>query len=145
MTNNMKFKTIRARAASLLLLAVLSSSGAWAQETAPGIVVWFNDGNKTSVLFTDKPEITYADGYITFQTDAPSTALSWPLEKLQNLTFEDVSTSIKATGLDIASDKLEVYDLNGRMVKKHIKSLSELPKGTFIVKDGSVTIKVVRR
>ena len=145
MTNNMKFKTIRARAASLLLLAVLSSSGAWAQETAPGIVVWFNDGNKTSVLFTNKPEITYADGYITLQSDAPSTALSWPLEKLQKLTFEDVSTSIKATGLDIASDKLEVYDLNGRMVKKHIKSLSELPKGTFIVKDGSVTIKVVRR
>ena len=38
-----------------------------------------------------------------------------------------------------------VYDMNGKLIRKHVKSLSELPKGTYIVDDGSVTTKVVRR
>ena len=145
----MRKKTnLLARAAMTLLLALLCSTGAWAQDTAPGIVVWMNDGNKTAVLFSDMPELTYADGYVTLQSTTPSTTLSWPIENLQKLTFEQVSTGIryiKVDGLDILSDNLTVYDLNGRLVKKNVKSLSELPKGVYIVKDGSVTIKVVRK
>lgn len=129
-----------------LLLAVLSSAGAWAQDAK--IIVWLNNGDKSEVLFSDMPEFTYADGYVTLQSNNPSTTLSWPIENLQKFTFEEVSTGIrdvKATGLDIYSDKLSVYDLNGRLVRQNVKSLSELPKGVYIVKDGSVTIKVVRK
>ena len=69
-------------------------------------------------------------------------------KNLLKLTFENVTTAIrdvKATGLDILSDGMTAYDLNGRMIKQKVKSLSELPKGVYIVKDGSVTIKVVRK
>jgi hypothetical protein len=38
-----------------------------------------------------------------------------------------------------------VYDTSGKLVKKEINSLSELPAGTYIVKDGSVTFKVVKK
>ena len=134
------------RAAITLLLAVLSSTGAWAQEKAKGIVVWLNDGNKTEVLFSDMPEFTYADGNVTLKSQ--KTDLSWPIANLKEFTFEDVETairSIKVGDLDILSDNCAVYDLNGRLVKQQIKSLSELPKGAYIVKDGSVTIKVVRK
>ena len=129
----------------LLTIALLSIAGAWAEEKAPGIVVWMTDGNKTEVLFADVPELTYADGYVTIQTNKPSTTLSWPLETVEKLTFEEVSTSIKTTSLDILSDKMAVYDLGGKLIRSRVKSLSELPKGTYIVKDGSVTIKVVRK
>ena len=131
----------------MLLLAVLCSAGVRAAKEAK-IIVWLNDGNKTEVLFADMPEFTYADGSISLQSNNPSTTLSWPIENLQKLTFENVSTAIrdvKATGLDILSDQMSVYDLSGKMVKKQIKSLSELPRGVYIVKDGSVTIKVVRK
>ena len=138
-------KNLLARAAMTLLFALLCSTGAWAEEKAPGIVVWMNDGNKTEVLFADVPELTYADGYVTIQTNQPSTTLSWPLENVEKLTFEEVSTNIKTTSLDILSNKMEVYDLSGKLIKSRVKSLSELPKGTYIVKDGSVTIKVVRK
>ena len=140
-------KNILARAAMTLLLALLGSTGAWADNDAK-IIVWLNDGNKTEVLFADMPEFTYADGNISLQSNSPSTTLSWPIENLQKLTFENVTTAIrdvKDTGLDILSDGMSVYDLSGKMVKKQIKSLSELPKGVYIVKDGSVTIKVVRK
>ena len=135
-----------ARAAMTLLFAVLCSIGVRAQEAK--IIVWLADGNKSEVLFADMPELTYADGYVSIQSNSPSTTLSWPIEDLQKLTFENTSTAIrdvKATGLDILSGNMSVYDLSGKMVKKQIKSLSELPKGVYIVKDGSVTIKVVRK
>ena len=142
----MKTTNLLARAAMTLLLAVPCSTGAWAQDAK--IIVWLNDGSKTEVLFADMPEFTYADGNITLQSNSPSTSLSWPIENLQKLTFENVSTAIrdvKATGLDILSDQMTVYDLSGKVVKKQARSLSELPKGVYIVKDGSVTIKVVRK
>lgn len=137
---------ILVRAAVTLLLTLLSSTGAWADDAK--IIVWLNDGNKSEVLFADMPELTYADGYVSITSNSPSTTLSWPIENLQKLTFENTSTAIRdvrATGLDLLSEKFDVYDLSGKMVKKQIKSLSELPRGVYIVKDGSVTIKVVRK
>ena len=130
----------------VLLLAVLSSVGVWADDAK--IIVWLNDGNKSEVLFADFPELTYADGYVSISSNSPSTTLSWPIEKLQKLTFENSITAIrdvKATGLDLLSDRFDAYDLSGKLVKKQIKSLSELPRGEYIVKDGRVTIKVVRK
>ena len=130
----------------VLLLAVLSSVGVWADDAK--IIVWLNDGNKSEVLFADFPELTYADGYVSISSNSPSTTLSWPIEKLQKLTFENSITAIRdvmAAGLDLLSDRFDAYDLSGKLVKKQIKSLSELPRGEYIVKDGRVTIKVVRK
>jgi hypothetical protein len=135
-----------ARTAMVLLLAALSSVGAWADDAK--IIVWLNDGNKSEVLFADFPELTYADGYVSISSNSPSTTLSWPIENLQKLTFENSITAIrdvKAAGLDLLSDRFDAYDLSGKLVKKQIKSLSELPRGEYIVKDGRVTIKVVRK
>ena len=135
-----------ASVAMMLLLAVLSPIGVWADNAK--IIVWLNDGSKSEVLFADMPELTYADGYVSISSNSPSTTLSWPIENLQKLTFENTSTAIrdvKTAGLDLLSEKFDAYDLSGKMVKKQIKSLSELPKGVYIVKDGEVTIKVVRK
>jgi hypothetical protein len=141
-----KKNNLLARTAMVLLLAALSSIGVWADDAK--IIVWLNDGNKSEVLFADFPELTYADGYVSISSNSPSTTLSWPIEKLQKLTFENSITAIrdvKATGLDLLSDRFDAYDLSGKLVKKQIKSLSELPRGEYIVKDGRVTIKVVRK
>lgn len=138
-------RTNLARVAAVLLLAVLCSTGARAEDKAKGIVVWLNDGNKTEVLFSDMPEFTYSDGNVTLKST--TTELSWPIANLQRFTFEDVIvTGIKdIKGLDILADDCNAYDPSGCLVKRNVKSLSELPAGTYIVKTGSVTVKVIRK
>ncbi len=129
-----------------LLLVMLCSIGVRAEDAK--IIIWLNDGNKSEVLFADMPELTYADGYINLQSNSPSTTFSWPIENVQKLTFENVNTAIrdvKATGLDLLSDHFDAYDLSGKLVRKGIKSISELPLGTYIIKDGNVTLKVQRK
>ena len=138
----MKKKTI------LFLMLTLFGLGAWAADAK--IVVWLNDGNKTEVLFNQMPEFTYQDGNVSIQNG--STTLSWALANLKKFTFEDIeqsnTTDIKdpktTPKLDITKG-CAVYDLSGKLVKQQIRSLSELPKGTYILKDGSVTTKVIRR
>ena len=143
----MRKKTIFwTRAAMMLILAVLSSTGAWAQEAK--IIVWLADNSKSEVLFADMPELTYVDGYVTITSNSPSTALSWPIENVQKLTFENLNTAIrdvKATGLDLLSDHFDASDLSGKLIRKGIRSISELPLGTYIIKDGSTTIKLQRK
>ena len=130
-----------------LLLAILTAS-AWAADAK--IVVWLNDGNKTEVLFNQMPEFTYQDGNVSIQNG--STTLSWALANLKKFTFEDIEQSNTTDIKDLkTTPKLDitkgcaVYDLSGKLVKRQIRSLSELPKGTYILKDGSVTTKVVKR
>lgn len=133
-----------ARVAGVLFLAVLGTLGARAENAK--IIVWLNDGNKSEVLFADMPEFVYQDGNVTLKSK--STDLSWPIANLQKFTFENLETGIrdiKTTGLDLLSDHFDAYDLNGKLIRKGAKSLSELPRGVYIVKDGNTTIKVVRK
>lgn len=134
-----------------VLLACLAMA-MHAQDTAKDskIVVWLNDGTKTEVLFNQTPEFVYADGVVSIANGG--TELSWPLAQLKKFTFEDVQPSTPTAIKDIASPaRLDllggcaVYDLNGRLVKKHVNSLTELPKGVYVVNDGSVTTKVIRK
>ena len=128
----------------LTLLLTLVGLSVWADDAK--IIVWLNDGNKTEVLFSQMPVFSFDNGVMTLKGE--TTEMSWPLEKLDKFTFGYLATGIrdvKTTDLDILSDQMAVYDLNGRLIRQNIKSLSELPKGVYIIKNGRVTTKVVRK
>lgn len=134
----------------LTLLLTLFAVSTWAQDEEPSrdpvIIIWLNDGNKTEVLFDEMPVFTYDNGVMTLKGE--DTELSWPLENLNKFTFSNVSTGIrnvKTADLDILSDGCVAYDLNGRVVRQNLKTLSELPKGVYLIKNGRVTTKVVRK
>lgn len=148
MINNKKKKSFLARAAMVLLLMIFCFHEVWAEESK--IIVWLNNGSKTEVLFNDMPEFVYADGNISLK--GTQTELSWPLAQLKKFTFEaseSVITDVEnvpmpKAQLDFAKG-CAVYDLNGKLIKEHINSLNELPAGVYIVDDGSVTTKVVKK
>ena len=127
-----------------LLMFLLTSSMAWAEDGK--MTVWLSGDKTVQVLFSEKPEITYADGNVTLK--GTTTELTWPIEDVKRLTFDDNATDIEnvaAGGLDILSDRYDAYDLGGKLVKQQAGSLSELPAGKYILKNGSVTIKVLRK
>jgi hypothetical protein len=139
---------MRTKQILLTLLLTLFAVGTWAQKTVSesAIVIWLNDGNKAEVLFEEMPVFSFDSGVITLKSE--KVELSWPLENLKRFTFERVTTGIqdvKSIGLDIIPDNCVVYDLNGRVVRQNLKSLSELPKGVYIIKNGHVTTKVERK
>lgn len=131
-------------------LLTLIGLSAWAGNSK--IIVWQKGGGTTEILFNQMPEFLYDNGNVSLENG--DTQLSWPLSSLEKFTFENVEPSdpslptkvkeVEQPKLDIAKG-CAVYDLNGRLVKKQIRSLSELPKGTYILNDGYVTTKVVRK
>lgn len=140
---------MKTKSAILAFLLAFFAANARADDSSK-IVVWLNDGGTTEILFSEMPEFTYDNGTISLQNG--DTQLSWPLANLKKFTFEDVEPSLpndikelKTASLDILSDNCSVYDLSGKLVKSRIRSLSELPKGAYIIKDGKVSIKVVRK
>ena len=134
----------------LSLLLTLFAVSTWAQNEEPSrepvIIIWLNDGSKTEVLFDEMPVVTYDNGVLMLKGE--ETELSWSLENVNKFTIGNAASGIrdvKTADLDLLSDKLTVYDLNGRLVKKNVKSLSELPKGVYVIENGRVTTKVVRK
>lgn len=134
----------------LILAFTLVGLNAWAGDSK--IIVWQKDGSTTEILFNQMPEFLYDNGNVSLENG--DTQLSWPLSSLEKFTFENVvpsDPSLPTDVKDVEKPKLDiakgcaVYDLNGRLVKEMIRSLSELPKGTYILNDGSVTTKVVRK
>ena len=134
----------------LMLAFTLVGLNAWAGDSK--IIVWQKDGSTTEILFNQMPEFLYDNGNVSLENG--DTQLSWPLSSLEKFTFENVvpsDPSLPTDVKDVEKPKLDigkgcaVYDLNGRLVKEMIRSLSELPKGTYILNDGSVTTKVVRK
>lgn len=136
----------------IMLMLLLTLVGLSCRAADAKIIVWQKDGSKTEVLFNQMPEFMYQDGNVSVQNGA--TTLSWPLATLDKFTFEDVEASVPTVPTDVKDveqPKLDivkdcsVYDLSGKLIKAKIRSLSELPAGTYIIKDGSVTTKVMKR
>jgi hypothetical protein len=110
----MKQKTFLARAAMTLLLAVLGSIGAWAQnKTAyePVIVIWLNDGNSRQVLFDEMPVFTFDNGVVTLKGE--ETEQSWPLGNMNKLTFSLNKVLIKGdVNKDGIVDEADIQEIN---------------------------------
>ena len=88
MMQNMKRNNNWVRAAMLLLLTMLTTTGAWADQSK--IIVWLKDGSKTEVPFDKMPEFVYDNGMISLKGNEAE--LSWELVSLDKFTFETEET-----------------------------------------------------
>ncbi len=129
----------------LILLFTLMGGDAWAEDLR--LVIWFNDGTTTKIPIEEKMEFVYDKGFVLMKNDYLN--MSWLLSNVKKFTFEDQHSSgvkeIPKQQFNILSDRCMVYDLNGKLVKMRNHTLSELPKGVYIIKDDKITIKVVRK
>ena len=101
------------------------------------LVFTLNDGSEQAIVATNL-NITFTDGNLV-ATTANETLATIPLATLQKMQFsESNTTDISGLQLDSQDDIKAIYDLQGRTMPLN----TQLPKGTYIVKTSSRTIKV---
>ena len=104
------------------------------------LVFTLNDGSEQAIVATNL-SITFTDGNLV-ATTANETLATIPLATLQKMQFsESNTTDISGLQLESQDDIKAIYDLQGRMMPLN----TQLPKGTYIVKTSSRTIKVFVR
>ena len=101
------------------------------------LVFTLNDGSEQAIVATNL-SITFTDGNLV-ATTANEILATIPLATLQKMQFsESNTTDISGLQLESQDDIKAIYDLQGRMMPLN----TQLPKGTYIVKTSSRTIKV---
>lgn len=135
----------------LLLVAIFINLNVAAQNM---FNVHSNTGAVVSYMFTEKPVVTYDIDALVITTD--SAKVEYPLADLEKITFDDIESSvdvIKATGIG-GDMTIYIYNAQGKEIK-NIKAseamsipelkLEELERGVYIVKQGNISYKIVRK
>lgn len=152
----------------LLLLGAMMTLTASAQGDTQRMVVWLKGNQKVYHDLSDKPETSFSDGLLWLKTDKVS--VSYPLTDVLRYTFEGPMTAIDSPsvrpgelrfmeGKDaMAFDglpegtTLELYSLDGKKLstvkalngQRTVVSLANHPAGTYIVKMGNTSFKLIK-
>ena len=133
------------------LLTLFAATASWA-ETA--LIVHQKSGGTVQYAFREKPVVTYSDGYLIIS--ASEASVSYPLSNMQKFTFGDVEedqiTRITAPA-DVAPQPTFIYSIDGKLMRTlqpsedgtTSASVEGLPTGTYIIKNGKTTYKVVKK
>ncbi|MBO7137302.1 MAG: T9SS type A sorting domain-containing protein, partial [Bacteroidaceae bacterium] len=100
-----------------------------------------------------KPVVTYSEGYLIISV--PEASVSYPLSNLQKFTFGDVDDQVTriVAPVNTAPQPTYIYSLDGKLMRTlqpsedgtTSASLEGLPSGTYVVKNGKTSYKVLKR
>lgn len=135
-----------------LLLAIFGLLWGTAQCLAQNTLnIHQKDGAVVSYAFSEKPVVTYTGTGIHLSTS--KVEVDYPFDNLLRFTFsDDVTIGIEQLRTTGASDDIRVYDVRGMLVKTIRQSdgtvgfsTNDLPRGIYIIKNGTTTYKITRR
>lgn len=130
-----------------MLVAVVSSLA----DTA--LIVHQKSGGTVEYAFSEKPVVTYRDGYLVIS--AAEASVLYPMSNMQKFTFGEVSdqvTRIKApTGA--TPQPTHIYNVGGILMRtlqpseegSTPASIDGLPAGTYIIKNGNTSYKITKK
>lgn len=133
----------------LLFFLSMVSLHSLAQNT---LTVYQKDGGKMSFAFIEKPQVIFNGGKIIITSR--NAKVEFESAEIQKFTFKDneTSTQIYAIKVEDANfDYTEIYTLGGKLVRKQKSTdnpstmlAEELSRGTYIIKHGHSSYKVVK-
>ena len=136
----------------LLLSLFLAFAGTtvWA-ETA--LFVHQKNGGLLEISFSEKPVVTYSDGYVVVRTADAS--VSYPISNMQKFTFGEVDDQVTriTAPADAAPQPTNIYSLDGKLLRTYkpgedgrtSTSLEGLPAGTYVIQNGTTSYKMLKR
>jgi len=149
----------------LLLLTMMISMAGWAAKPTT-MYIWMKDGSKTIFQLSEKPRLTFTDEEMTVRTT--ETSITLPYQQLKNITYQDVSVSIKNVNrgekafifdgqnlaftasdkalkvMIVRTDGATVRQLTVRPNESATIPSSKLPKGNYVVVVNGVTYKIMK-
>lgn len=133
----------------LLALAslFLGTASAFAQNT---LNIHQKTGGVVSYSFCEKPVVTCTDDGIHLVTN--SVEVDYPLSNLDKFTFEDNTSPSGIIRTEGGSSNVQIYSVGGTLVKT-VKAnegtttftTDDLPAGIYVIKNGKLTYKIVKK
>ena len=131
----------------MMLIGVATS---WAESA---LIVHQKSGGTVEYAFSEKPVVTYRDGYLVISGDGAS--VMYPMSNMHKFTFGEVSdlvTRIKAPTNE-APQPTYIYNVGGILMRtlqpsedgSTPASLDGLPTGTYIIKNGNTNYKITKK
>lgn len=112
------------------------------------MIIHQRHGGNVEVMLKDKPVATYEEKNLVVDTDVAT--MRFELREIEKVTFEDVATRIDAVSVRSHEDGTSrVYTLGGVLVKEVNEGkeidLSQLAKGTYVIKNNKHSYKIIKR
>lgn len=136
------------------------------------LIVWAKDGSKASYRLNERPMLTYSDGNIVLSTT--ETIVEYNAMDINKYTFEELDdntnivppqtispadTHLLQQGETVLLEQCEphsivqIYAINGKLIDSYTIggdgtlqiSISQYPKGTYLIKTRHLTHKIVKR
>ncbi len=153
---------------SLLLLALLTCLHTRAQDNEVALIVELVDGTTQEYVIGDDPRVTIEGDNVLIKSLIAETQL--PQQQVERFYFslpQDIPTAVgdvkskaevmfaydgTAVQVSGAGQTVQVYDLNGRMVRNVVThdgaatiDVTQLVAGVYIIKTTSQTIKILKK
>jgi len=136
----------------LSLLTLFAAATTWADAL---LIVHQKSGGTVEFAFCEKPVVTYDnEGYLVISTQ--DRAVRFPMSNLQKFTFgeieDDQITRITAP-VSVAPQATYIYSIDGKLMRTMQPSedgttpadINGLPAGTYVIKNGKTTYKVLKK
>ena len=133
-----------------MLAAFIATAASWA-DTA--LFVHQKSGGVVEYAFSEKPVVTYSEGYLVIT--AGYSSVSYPLSNMDKFTFGEVDDQVTriVAPANTAPQPTYIYNISGVLVRTFqpgndgstSASVEGLPAGTYIIKNGRTSYKVLKR
>lgn len=133
-----------------LLVAFVATAASWA-DTA--LFVHQKSGGVLEIAFSEKPVVTYSEGYVVISSGLAS--VSYPLSDMDKFTFGEVDDQVTriTAPANVAPQPTFIYNVSGVLMRTYqpnedrttSTSLEGLPAGTYVIKNGKTSYKVLKK
>ncbi len=136
-----------------LIFSLLSLFAATAMQADTALFVHQKSGGVVEYAFSEKPVVTYQEGHLVIS--AAEASVMYPLSDMQKFTFGEVDDQVTriVAPVDMAPQPTQIYSIDGKLMRTYqpgengatSASLEGLTSGTYIIKNGKTSYKVLKK
>ncbi len=136
-----------------LIFSLLSLFAATAMQADTALFVHQKSGGVVEYAFSEKPVVTYKEGHLVIS--AAEASVMYPLSDMQKFTFGEVDDQVTriVAPVDMAPQPTQIYSIDGKLMRTYqpgengatSASLEGLTSGTYIIKNGKTSYKVLKK